>query len=152
VDTVRRGRITGALLCAALLAGCGGGTAEPGPAPVVSADAALVEDFAGVALPPSTRDLRVAHLSGGPDELLVASFTLDRADLDPFWRSGDFDGPAQPGERVLTDDLGLGLGWDLDQAGAVLGHEEDVDGLVRQVVVDVDDPRTPVVHLRAFET
>ena len=147
-------------LCAVLLTACareGAGapaTAAPrDPAPSFSQDADLVEEFAGVTLPASTGDLQVGQLEGGIDDLLLARFSVDGGDLDAFVADAGFTGAPEPGRRVFSDDLGVGVpGWDVADAQEVLGHDENVDGFARQVVIDVDDPARPVVYLRAFET
>ena len=83
------------------------------------------------------------------DSQLLVSFRLPREDLAAFVRSGGFRGKLTAGDRAITSTTGAELGWRLGEAKQVEGLGEVARGLGRNLVVVLDDPRQPVVHLEA---
>lgn len=151
-----------ALAIALLLvaAGCGGGSDDP-PARTTGGDLdglerrsvdaatrAQIERFAKVRIPASATNLRSASRAAMDTQLLV-SFRLPREDLAEFVRSGNFRGELNEGDRAIASSVGSELGWRLQEAERVAGLSDVRSGLGRNLVVVLDDPRRPVVHLEA---
>ncbi|MDP8995130.1 MAG: hypothetical protein M3N07_09155 [Pseudomonadota bacterium] len=64
-------------------------------------------------------------------------------------RSGNFRGELPEGDRAIASSVGSELGWRLGEAERVAGLSDVRSGLGRNLVVVLDDPRRPVVHLQA---
>ncbi|MDP8908970.1 MAG: hypothetical protein M3N47_07605 [Chloroflexota bacterium] len=147
----------GLLLAAA---GCGGGSDEPAARTtgddlggldrrsVDTATRAQIERFAMVRIPASATNLRSSWRDAMDTQLLV-SFRLPREDLAEFVRSGNFRGKLTEGDRAIASSVGSELGWRLGEAERVAGLSDTRSGLGRNLVVVLDDPRRPVVHLQA---
>ena len=141
------------------LAGCGGSD-DPPPRPTggdlrdldrESADTASraqIERFAKVRIPASATNLRSFSRDGLDTQLLV-SFRLPAKDLPAFVRSGTFRGQLTEGDRAIAPNVGSELGWQLDDAKNVEGLSDVQAGLGRNLVVVLDDPQRPMVHLEA---
>jgi len=99
-----------------------------------------------VRIPASATNMRSSSRSAMDTQLLV-SFRLPREDLATFVRSGDFRGKLTEGDRAIASTAGSELGWHLDEAKRVKGLSDIRPGLGRNLVVVLDDPRRPVVHL-----
>lgn len=138
------GRRTVVLLAVAvvLATGCGRGQAI---------GLVEVERFARVDLPDSAEEVRYQSASA-VDTSVYLSFAAPAEDYEAFLTASDFRARPEPGHDAMQAGAGEGLGWRLDDIQEFAGHEERVDGLVRQLLVDLDDPDRPVIHLHAFTT
>jgi len=144
------------------LSGCGSGSDDPKPraagggdlrdiekSTVDKATRAQIERFAKIRIPASATKLRSASRSAMDTQLLV-SFVLPRKDLAAFVRSGHFGGELRDGDRAIASSVGSEIGWRLKDAKRVEGLAEIVHGLGRNLVVVLDDPQRPLVHLEAM--
>ena len=113
-----------------------------------TATRAQIERFAMVRIPASATNLRSSSRDGMDTQLLV-SFRLPREDLAEFVRSGSFRGELTEGDRAIASSVGSELGWRLGEAERITGLSDARSGLGRNLVVVLDDPRRPVVHLQA---
>lgn len=62
---------------------------------------------------------------------------------------GNFRGQLTEGDGAIASSVGSELGWRLQQVERVAGLSDVRSGLGRNLVVVLDDPRRPVVHLEA---
>ncbi len=144
------------VMAAMVIAGCTSTRVERTKSPSTSDDIELVESFARVTLPDSTTDLRVHREGRGMDDAVAAEFRIGAGDLERFIADAQFTEPPERG--VVAVQSYPALGWELSKfetrpdRSTFLGHEENVNGFVRQVMIDVVDPQQPVVYLLAFET
>lgn len=142
------------------VSGCGGSddppaAREPGrdlrdleSQTVDKATRAQIERFAKVSIPDDATSLRSATHSAMDTQLLV-SFRIPRSELQAFVRSGDFHAKLVEGNRAIATPIGEEIGWQLEDAKRVEGLADTQTGLYRNVVVVLDDPRHPVVHMEA---
>lgn len=156
MKTSRTGGLALALVGVLALAACGDDPAaapaddvHSAPATAAAVDHAEIEEFARIRIPDSASELRSSSASA-IDTSLYLSFAMDGAELDAFVRDAGFQSPPEPGVRALQVGAGRELGWDTDAVSEFLGHAEEVDGLVREVLVDLDAPDRPVIYLHAY--
>lgn len=138
-------------------AGCGAGNDDPSRTDardlrdlertgVDMLSEAQIERFARVRIPPSATNLRSLSRSAMDTQLLV-SFRLPREALAEFVASGNFRGELTEGDRAIGSTVGEQLGWRLGGAKRIEGLADVGDGLGRNLVVVLDDPQRPAVHL-----
>lgn len=137
--------------------GCGGtsGAGEADSAEVRTPQQALdleqVEQFARIDLPDSAEEVRYQSASAA-DTSIYLSFAIPAQDYEAFLAGAAFSAAPEPDHDAMQVGAGEDLGWRLDDIERFAGHEERTDGLVRQLLVDLDDPDRPVVYLHAFTT
>jgi len=160
--------IIAALAAVLAVGGCGavaGGAAERGGERVAgdrvadgrdvrTLSAAEVEANAKVRLPPGTVLLSTSFQSA-LDWHLTAMFRFPSGELPGFLADSGFPQP-EPGLRAVRDGAsGPSDTWRPDSAVSVSGVEqltEPVDGVFRQLMLDLDRPDEVTVYLVAFTT
>lgn len=138
----------------ALLAGCGG-SAGPAredasrgarqsyePVPITGVRAA---DYAGIELPPGASEVQATMFPGPLDDSIALRFTIPRSQLDAL--RSILSEPLEEGYRTVPDRPNLG--WETEDSDRVLGASDIVNGIGRDVLVDLDLPGRPVVYLTA---
>jgi len=109
-----------------------------------------LEAFAQIEIPASATEVR-SFSRGAMDTQLLVSFRLPAAALDAFVASGRFGGVLTEEDLTIVPSLGAQIGWRLADAKRVEGLSDNTsDGLSRNLVVVLDDPRRPWVHLEAI--
>lgn len=122
--------------------GSRGATRSYEPRPITAAQAAR---YARVELPPGASDGQATVFPGPLDDSIALRFTIPRSQLDAM--RSILSEPLEEGYRTVPDRPDLG--WETEGSDRVLGASDIVDGIGRDVLVDLDVSGRPVVYLTA---
>jgi hypothetical protein len=141
-------RLACGLVLGALLIGCADDAGERTRGlgtDTVEIDRAEVERYAGVELPSGLSGFQAQKSVGGMDDSISATFTIPRDAVDSM--RSILTEPLEEGFRTIGDEPSLG--WKIQDSKRFLGASDFVNGVGRDVLVDLDVPGRPTVYLTA---